>query len=37
MLAPLFHRLGKNNVAIMVIQDYDILAAATGGHQETDI
>ena len=34
-LASLFQRLGNNDVAIMVIKDHDILAAATGGHQKT--
>ena len=35
VLAPRFHRLGKNGVAVVVIKDHDILAAATGGHWKT--
>ena len=35
VIAPRFHRLGKNGVSILVIQDYDILSDATGGHQKT--
>ena len=33
VLTLLFHRLGINCVAIMVIKDHDIFAAATGGHR----
>ena len=34
VLTPQFHRLRKNDVAIMVIKYHDILSAATGCHQE---
>ena len=35
MLALLFHSLRKSGAAIMVINNHDIFAAATGGHRET--
>ena len=34
VLAPWFHRIGKNGVDIMVKKNYDILADATGGHRK---
>ena len=37
VIASLFQRLGKNGVAIMVIKDNDIIAAATGGHRKMAI
>ena len=35
VIAPRFHRLGKNGVAIMVIKKHDIIAATNGGHRKT--